>query len=63
MIGKNGGVPSFNTQVFFTPSTGTGVFVLVNTDKLIDVLTIASQVMQIINGVPPTAAGPTDDQP
>jgi serine-type D-Ala-D-Ala carboxypeptidase/endopeptidase len=64
MIGKNGGVPSFNTQVFFAPSTGTGVFGLVNTNNtIIDVLKIASQVMQIINGVPPTAAGPIDDQP
>ena len=62
-ISKNGGVPSFNTQVEFAPSTSTGVFVLVNTSGIIDVKTIASKVMQIINGLSPTEAGPSDDQP
>ena len=63
LIGKNGGVPAFNTQVYFAPSTTTGVFVLANTSGIVDVRTICSQVMQIINGLPPTAAGSSDDQP
>jgi CubicO group peptidase (beta-lactamase class C family) len=69
LIGKNGGVPGFNSQIYFAPSTSTGVFVLVNTSgekgqtKIVDVTTISSQVMQIINGLPPTAPGPSDDQP
>ena len=63
LIGKNGGVPAFNTQVYFAPSTSTGVFVLVNTSGIIDVRTICLQVMQIINGLSPTAAGRSDDQP
>ena len=62
-ISKSGGVPSFNTHVEFAPSTSTGVFVLVNTSGIIDVKTIASKVLQIINGLSPTEAGPSDDQP
>jgi serine-type D-Ala-D-Ala carboxypeptidase/endopeptidase len=62
-IAKNGGVPGFNTQVLFAPSTSTGVFVLVNTSGIVDVRTIASQVLQIINGLSPTAASPSNDQP
>ena len=63
LISKDGSVSAFNTEVFFAPSTSTGVFVLANTSGIIDVKTIGSQVMQIINGLPTTAAGPSDDQP
>ena len=63
LIGKNGGVPAFNTQVYFAPSTTTGVFVLANTSGIVDVRTICLQVMQVINGLPPAAASPSDDQP
>lgn len=68
-ISKNGGVPAFSTQIDFAPSTNTGVIVLANVSadkgvkKLVDVTTTASQVLQIINGLPVTSAGPSDDQP
>jgi len=33
-----------------------------DTDPIVDIGTVALQVLQIINGLTPTAAGPTDDQ-
>jgi CubicO group peptidase (beta-lactamase class C family) len=63
VISKNGGVPGFDTQIDFAPSTSTGVFVLSNSDKIVDVRTTASQVLQIINGLTPAPAAPTGDQP
>jgi CubicO group peptidase (beta-lactamase class C family) len=66
-ISKNGGVPAFSAQIDFAPSTATGVFVLTNagepTNSIVDVGTIALQVLQIINSLSPTAAGPGGDQP
>jgi D-alanyl-D-alanine-carboxypeptidase/D-alanyl-D-alanine-endopeptidase len=66
-ISKNGGVPAFSTQIDFAPSTATGVFVLTNAgepiNSIVDVGTIALQVLQIINSLSPTAAGPSGDQP
>ena len=60
---KNGGVPGFSAQVDFAPSTGTGVVVLTNAaGNIVDVQRIASQTLQIINGLQPTAAGPSSDQ-
>lgn len=67
-INKNGGVPSFSTQVDLAPSTGTGVIVFSNVsadkgaDKLVDVRTIAYQVLQIINGAQPGTPPDTGDQ-
>jgi serine-type D-Ala-D-Ala carboxypeptidase/endopeptidase len=66
---KNGGVPSFATQVDFAPSTSTGVFVLTNNSadagagKIVDVRTTAYKVLQIINGTTPTTPPDTSDQP
>lgn len=69
-ISKNGGVPAFSTQVDFAPSTTTGVLVLTNASaddpgakKIVDVQTIASKILQIVNGLPPTDTGPSGDQP
>ena len=68
-ISKNGGVPSFSTQVDFAPSSTTGVLVLTNASadpgqkKIVDVQTIASKVLQIVNGLPPTDTCPSGDQP
>jgi serine-type D-Ala-D-Ala carboxypeptidase/endopeptidase len=65
---KNGGVPSFTTQIDFAPSTSTGVFVLTNTNadpgagKIIDVRTTAYKVLQIINGASPSTPPATGDQ-
>ncbi|HKD66333.1 MAG TPA: serine hydrolase [Candidatus Binataceae bacterium] len=68
-INKNGGVPAFTTQVDLAPSTGTGVFVLTNVasdkgaDRIVDVRTIAYQVLQIINKSTPTTPPDTSDEP
>ncbi|MGO9059652.1 MAG: hypothetical protein ACLQU2_20080, partial [Candidatus Binataceae bacterium] len=67
-INKNGGVPSFSTQIDLAPSTGTGVIVFSNVsadksaDKLVDVRTTAYQVLQIINGAQPSTPPDTGDQ-
>ena len=67
-ISKNGGVPAFSARIYFAPATVTGVVVLTNSshekdiDPIVDIGTIALQVLQIINGLMPTAAGPTGDQ-
>jgi CubicO group peptidase (beta-lactamase class C family) len=63
VISKNGGVPAFHTQMFLAPSTTTGVFVLTNAPSFVNPGMIGSQVLQIINGLPATAAAPTGDQP
>lgn len=68
-INKNGGVPSFTTQIDLAPSTGTGVIVFSNVsadknaEKLVDVREIAYQVLQIINGSQPTTPPDTGDEP
>jgi serine-type D-Ala-D-Ala carboxypeptidase/endopeptidase len=66
LIGKNGGVPSFSAQVYFAPSTNTGAFVLANasgTSGIVNVGPICCKVMQIINGLSPTDACASGDQP
>jgi hypothetical protein len=68
-LSKNGGVPSFATQIDFAPSRNTGVVVFTNVssakgeEKIVDVQTIAHQVLQIINGAAPTAAPGSGDEP
>jgi serine-type D-Ala-D-Ala carboxypeptidase/endopeptidase len=68
-ISKNGSVPGFTTQIDFAPSTNTGVFVMANAaadpgqTPLVDVARIASQILQLINGILPTSPGPSGDQP
>ena len=67
-LSKNGGVPAFSARIYFAPATATGVVVLTNsshekdTDPIVDIGTVALQVLQIINGLTPTATGQTDDQ-
>jgi serine-type D-Ala-D-Ala carboxypeptidase/endopeptidase len=68
-ISKDGAVQGFATQIEIAPSTATGVLVLTNITtgkgqgKTIDVQKIASQILQIINGLSPTEPAPSDDQP
>lgn len=54
-INKNGGVSGFATQIDFTPSTGAGVVVMVNSRKLA-VGDIAMKILQILNGLPRMSA-------
>jgi D-alanyl-D-alanine-carboxypeptidase/D-alanyl-D-alanine-endopeptidase len=67
VISKNGGVPAFTSEIEFAPSSTTGVMVLSNSgtgaEKIVDVETIAYQVLQIINGLPVTAPSASGDQP